>query len=65
MRVIVTDRILQEAGFESRLREHLAAIERPSGVDLAAGINRMFKQEPEREWRDHVVAVVNTLTSKS
>jgi hypothetical protein len=52
----IRERILREAGFEDRVAEAVAAIKKPSGTTLAKGIKRLFKQEPEREWRDAIEA---------
>jgi hypothetical protein len=53
----ITARILQEAGLEDQIGAAVAAAAKPSGDELARGIRTMFEQEPEREWRDHIVEI--------
>jgi hypothetical protein len=62
IRDLVTTRILEEAGFEDQVAEALAKIDCPSGVELADGINKLFSDYPEREWRDHIDTVVSKRT---
>jgi hypothetical protein len=50
----IRERILREAHFEDRVAEAITAIKMPSGVVLAKSIKRLFKQAPERQWRDAV-----------
>jgi len=57
VRAAVTARILREAGFENQVAAAIAAIEKPSPADLAEGIRHLFRQEPDREWRDHIEAI--------
>jgi hypothetical protein len=57
VRVVVTERILREAGFEEQVAAAIAAIEKPTAATLAADIEESFEQEPEREWREHIEAV--------
>ena len=54
VRAAITERILREAGFENQVAAAIAAIEKPDGAVLAEGIKDLFKQEPDREWRDHI-----------
>jgi hypothetical protein len=63
VRAAVTERILREAGFENQVAEALAAIERPTGVELSAGIEELFEGDPEREWRDHVEETADELSA--
>jgi hypothetical protein len=51
VRAAVTEHILREAGFETQVTEALAAIERPTAAQLTAGIEELFADEPEAEWR--------------
>ena len=50
----------------SRIRSPtaIAAIKKPSGATLAKGIKRLFKREPDREWRDHIEAIAAERTKK-
>jgi hypothetical protein len=52
----IRERILREAGFEDQVAKAVAAIKKPSGAALAKGVRRLFKQEPDREWRDAIEA---------
>jgi hypothetical protein len=36
----------------------------PSGVALAKGVARLFKREPDREWRDHIEAEATAIFKK-
>jgi hypothetical protein len=56
VRAAVTERILREAGFDDQVAATLAAIETPDGDTLAKGIEDLFKQDPDCEWRDHIEA---------
>ena len=61
VRASITERILREADLEGQISEALDAIERPDADDLVKGIEKLFKRSPEREWRDHITAVVNEI----
>ena len=52
-RDIVMRRILEESGFEDQVTAAVAAIERPQADDLTDGIEDLFRQRPEAQWRDH------------
>jgi hypothetical protein len=56
VRAATSERILREAGFEDQVAAAIAAIKKPSAAALAKGIKRLFKSEPDREWRDHIEA---------
>jgi hypothetical protein len=56
--------ILREANLEGQIAEALAKIERPSGDSLASGIRRLFRLEPVKEWRAHIVEVVKKLARR-
>ena len=47
------------------LAEALAAIERPTGVELSTGIEELFERDPEREWRDHIEESAEELSASS
>jgi hypothetical protein len=57
VRAAVTERILREAGFEEQVADAIAAIETPTAAALVKGIKKLFKQESDREWRDHIETV--------
>ena len=59
VRAATTERILREAGFEDQVATAIARIRKPSPAVLAKGIERLFKQRPDREWRDHIEAIAN------
>jgi hypothetical protein len=62
VRAAITERILREAGFEAQAAAAIGAIEKPTAAVLAKGIKQLFKQEPEREWRDHIEAIAKKRT---
>jgi Topoisomerase 6 subunit A/Spo11, Toprim domain len=64
-RSIITERILREADLEGKIIKALRKIKRPSGTALANGIKRMFERAPEKEWRDHIDAVVAKVAGRS
>ena len=41
-----------------------AARKTPKASILEKGIRQLFKQEPEREWRDHIDAVAKNLQTR-
>jgi hypothetical protein len=57
VRTNIRARILREAGFEDQVASAIAAIKKPSAATLAKGIKALFKQEADREWRDHIKAI--------
>jgi hypothetical protein len=57
VRAAITERILREAGLDNQVATAIAAIEKPSPAVLAEGIQHLFEQEPESEWRDHIEVV--------
>ena len=65
LRELITERILREAGLDRQVEEAFAAIELPKRDTLIKGIAKMFKRALEREWRDHIDAVVSKLLSKT
>ena len=63
VRAILTEIILREAGLDNRVAETISTIRRPNGADLAKGIDFLFARTPETEWRTHIDAVVDDLTT--
>jgi signal transduction histidine kinase len=57
VRTAITERILREAGLENQVAAAIAAIEKPNAAILAEGIRRLFRQEPDSEWRGHIETV--------
>jgi hypothetical protein len=58
---VITKRILREAGLERQVSKAMRAIKHPSSAALVKGIKDMYKRSPEREWREHVAAVVKPI----
>jgi hypothetical protein len=65
VRAAVTERILHEAGFETQVAEALAAIKRPTAAQLTAGIEAVFADKPDAEWREHIERLVAKLVTES
>ena len=66
VRAAITERILREARLDDQVVAAVAAIEpkKPGGAELAKGVERLFKREQDRQWRDHVDAVASRLTKR-
>jgi hypothetical protein len=64
VRAIVTERILREAGAEDQIKAALDAIARPVATALKAGVEALFGNEPEAEWRAYVETVVAKICRK-
>jgi len=65
VRTAITERVLREAGLENQVAAAIAAIEKPNAAILAEGIRCLFRQEPDREWRDHVEAIAREMARES
>jgi hypothetical protein len=61
VRDAITERILREARVEDQITAAMAAITRPDASELQAGIEDLFKQEPEAEWRKHIETTADGL----
>jgi Topoisomerase 6 subunit A/Spo11, Toprim domain len=61
VRADITERILREAGLDDQVAEAIAEIEKPTAATLEQGIRRLFKREPDREWRDHIEVVAQKM----
>jgi hypothetical protein len=57
VREAITERILREANLDTQVAAALAKIEKPDADTLAEGIERLFRDKPDAEWRDHIEAV--------
>ena len=64
VRAAVTERILREAGLERQVKTAIAAIKKPTAAALAAGIKDLFKNNPDREWRDHIETIATKKLEK-
>lgn len=65
LRVAITERILRKAGLEKQIADALAAITKPGTSILKQKINRLFKQEPDRDWRHAIEAVATNLVGRA
>jgi Topoisomerase 6 subunit A/Spo11, Toprim domain len=63
-RAAVTERILSEAGLDDQVEAAVAAIKTPRAATLVTGIKRLFKTQPERDWRAHIETVAIERTNK-
>jgi hypothetical protein len=61
IRTAITERILREAALDDQVAATIAAIEKPDAATLEQGIRRLFKREPNREWRDHIEVVARKI----
>ena len=57
VRLVVKERILQEARFDEQVAAAIGALKRADVSDLIEGIEQLFDEEQERSWRDHIEAV--------
>jgi integrase len=62
LRAAITAHILREARFEEQVASAKAAIVKPGAAALKAGIQELFEDTPDSEWRDYIEAVANDLT---
>jgi hypothetical protein len=56
VREAVTERILREAGLDRQVADAIGKIKKPTATALAKGIRQSFKEQLDREWRDHIEA---------
>jgi hypothetical protein len=59
----VVARILREADVDARVAAALAEIEPPDSTALAEGIEQLFEERPDAEWRDHIEVVATELAN--
>jgi hypothetical protein len=57
VRDAVIERILREADVDAQVATAIANIDKPDAIALIDGIEQLFNQAPDREWRDHIEAV--------
>lgn len=60
-RADLTEQILREADFESRVAETMAGTTTPDASTLEDDIRELFEEKPESEWRDQIDTVVTAL----
>ena len=61
----ITERILREAGLEDQVTAAVAAIKTPDGAKLARDIAKLFKREPDAEWRAYIETVARKRSTRS
>jgi hypothetical protein len=64
VRATLTERILRQAGLDRQVTDTIKTIKKPSAATLAKGIKASFKQQADREWRDHIEAEAKRRTLK-
>jgi hypothetical protein len=57
VRDAVIARILREANVDAQVAAALADIETPDSATLVNGIEQLFQESPDAEWRDHIESV--------
>jgi hypothetical protein len=57
VREAITERILREANLDAQVTAVLAEIKKPDADTLAEGIEQLFGEKSDAEWRDHIEAV--------
>ena len=57
IRSAFTERILRESRFEDQVAEAIARIEKPDAAALEDGIEGLFEEQPDAQWRDHITAI--------
>ena len=65
VRAAITERILREAELDDQVAAAIAAIKTPDGAKLARDIAKLFKRQPDAEWRDHIEAVARKRSTRS
>jgi hypothetical protein len=64
VRAAITERILREANIDAQVAAALAEIEQPNADTLTEGIEQLFGEEPDAEWRDHIETLAIKLTDQ-
>jgi hypothetical protein len=54
-----------EAGLEDQVTAAVARLKMPDGARLARDTAKLFKQQPDLEWRDHIEAVARKRSRRS
>jgi hypothetical protein len=64
VRAAVMERILREANVDAQVEAALASIvEQPDSTALADGIQQLFNERPDAEWRDHIESAASQCIS--
>jgi hypothetical protein len=53
-----------QSRLEGQIAKALRKIKRPTGTALTNGMRQLFKRAPEKEWQDHVEAVVAKMAGR-
>jgi len=61
VRDAVIERILQEADADAQVAAAIVNIHKPDAIALIEGIEELFEEAPDREWRDHIEELANEL----
>jgi hypothetical protein len=64
VRKTLTERILEEADLDGQVETAIEKIKKPTAAALAKGIKASFKQQADREWRDHIETQAKKRTLK-
>ena len=65
VRADITERVLREARIDDQVADAVAKIKTPDGAKLARDIAKLFKRQPDAEWRDHIEAVARKRSTRS
>ena len=65
VRAAITERILREAKLDDQVAAAVAKIRTPDGAKLARNTAKLFKRQPDAEWRDHIEAVARKRSTRS
>ena len=65
VRADITERILREARVDDQVADAVAKIKTPDGARLARDIAKLFKREPDAEWRAHIETVARKRSTRS
>jgi hypothetical protein len=64
VRETLTERILREAGLDRQVKAAIEKIKTPSAATLTKGIKASFKEQLDRQWRDHIEVEAKQRTAK-
>ena len=65
VRAAITERLLCEAKLDEQVAAAVAKIRTPDGAKLARNTAKLFKRQPDAEWRDHIEAVARKRSTRS
>jgi len=64
VREAITERVLREANIDAQIAAALAKIENPDADTLTKGIEQLFGEKPDAEWREHIEAMAIKLANE-